>query len=152
MPVKFWQTIVRFWFFLWYLITTVMNEYFRILAKFCQNSRRHSDCNFRWNSSKNQMSLELWKNSAANCSSDEIPTRKVRRFGYKRKYCLHSIFNFSTFPVRILSLEQTASEFRSEWSKKAAGFACLMPFFQLVFVLSQTFCRAHPLIDCSKCT
>ena len=57
-----------------------MDKCFRILAKFCQNSRRYSDCDFHLNSSSNQMSLEFCKNSAANCSSDKIPTRKVRRF------------------------------------------------------------------------
>ena len=137
-------------FFLCYLNTTVMliDECFKILAEFCPNSRRHSDCNFHWNSSRNQMSLELCKNTAANCSSDKIPTREVGRYKYKRKYCLHPILNFSTFPVRILLLEHTALEFRSEWSQKA----CLMPLFQLVFVLNQIFCIAHPLMDSSKCT
>ena len=61
---------VKFWFFLCYLITKVMDEYFTI-AEFYPNSCRHTDCNFHWNSSRNHMSLELCKNSATNCFQSE---------------------------------------------------------------------------------
>ena len=40
MPVKFWQTLTRFWVFLSYLITAVsMNDLYIIFCEYCNNSK-----------------------------------------------------------------------------------------------------------------